>query len=560
MVKHNNIVIIGGTACGPKAAARARRCDQEARITIIEQGDSLSTATCGLPYYISGVIENENVLSAIQPNYFQNIMDTQVLTRTKALAIDRKAHTVDIVNLDTKQHSTMGYDRLILATGSTPMKIKTDRQYPEGIFTLTTIGDANAIRNYIRQLNTKEVVIVGAGLIGLEMAESFVSLGLSVTILEALDWILPKLLDFEVVAYVEKHLRDCGVKVLFGQRVTGFLGDENGRVSRVITSDTEYEAGLVLLSLGVRPEVSLARDAGLTIGTTGGISVNQYLQTNDPDIYAGGDCVENVNLITSERMLAPMGSTANKHGRTIGTNITGGSETFPGVLGTAIAKVFDYNVGRVGLTESQAQETGYDTVMSLVPSNEHATYYPGNRNFLVKLIAAKTNNKLLGVQVVGPGDTAKRIDVLVTALTFGATTDDLANLDLAYAPPYNSAMEPLHNAANVIGNKQSGYARTLNPMEVRGKLDNGDDFVLLDVRSQGEWDMYRVEARQARLLPLPELRQRLGELSRDEEIVIICLTSIRAYQAQLILDNAGFKDVKFVDGSIMSWPYDVYYP
>ena len=367
MVKHNNIVIIGGTACGPKAAARARRCDQEARITIIEQGDSLSTATCGLPYYISGVIENENVLSAIQPNYFQNIMDTQVLTRTRALAIDRKAHTVDIVNLDTNQHSTMGYDRLVLATGSTPMKIKTDKQYPEGIFTLTTIGDANAIRNYILEMNTKDVVIVGAGLIGLEMAESFVSLGLSVTILEALDWVLPKLLDFEVAAYIEKHLRDCGVKVLFGQRVTGFKGDTNGNVNKVMVGDKGIDAGMVLLSLGVRPNSALAKEAGLTIGTSGGIAVNEFLLTSDPDIYAIGDCMENWDRITSRKRTYQTATSGATMGRIAATNLIRGNVLpHQGTVMPFVTQVFNYEVGTIGFTETYAREQGLNAVCNIM--------------------------------------------------------------------------------------------------------------------------------------------------------------------------------------------------
>ncbi len=558
MVNQNHIVLIGGTACGPKAAARARRCDPAARITIIEQGEDLSTATCGLPYYVSGVIQNEDNMVAQQPDYFESTMDMEVLTETRATAIDPKAHTVEIIDLETKQCSTIEYDKLVLATGSTPVVPDWEGKDLDGIFTLTDIPDANAIRAYLSNLgNKKEVVIVGAGLIGLEMAEAFVSLECNVTILEALDRVLPTLLDSDIAAQVEKHLQDRGVRVICGRPVTGFQGDENGRVRKVMTKDTEFETDLVLLALGVRPDVPLAKDAGLTIGSTGGISVNQYLQTSEPDIYAGGDCVENINLITRKPVLAPMGSTANKHGRIIGTNVTGAKDTFPGVLGTAIVKVFDYNVGRVGLNESQAQEAGYDTVISIVPSPEHADYYPGARDIIVKLVAEKSTGKLLGGQVVGTGDTAKRIDVLATALTFGATVEDLANIDLAYAPPYNSALDPLHHAANVIRNKQSGFARTLTPAEVKNKLEKGDRFVLLDVRSPLEWTVQRIEAEQVRLIPLTELRRRLGELFRDEEIVIYCRTSVRAYQAQRILDGAGFKNVKFMDGSLDAWPYDV---
>ena len=557
MPEQNRIVIIGGTACGPKSAARARRCDPAARITIIEQKENLSTATCGLPYYVSGVIPGESGLVARQVDYFRNVFDMEVLTGTRALTIDPAARTVATLDLKTQKRATLGYDHLVLATGAVPAMPNLEGKDLQGIFTLTGIPDAGAIRSYIAGLENKEVVIVGAGLIGLEMAEAFTARGLKVTVLEALDWPLPALLDFDIAAHVAKHLRAKGVNLVCGQRVTGFLGDKNGRVQKVKVGEKELDAGLVLLALGVRPDATLAREAGLAIGATGGLAVNESLQTSDPAIYAGGDCVEVVNLVTGKKALVPLGSTANKHGRIIGSNVTGGRETFPGVLGTAIAKVFDFNVGRVGCSESPAREAGFDVVTALVPSFDHATYYPGAREITLKLVADQATGKLLGGQAVGTGDTAKRIDVLATALTFGAGVDDLAQLDLAYAPPYNSAMDPLHNAANVIRNKLAGYARALTPAQVKKKLEDDKDFVLLDVRSPVEWQAERIESRQTRLLPLPELRQRLDELPRDREIVVLCRTSIRAYQAQRILDGAGFPDVKFVDGSLAGWPYEV---
>jgi len=554
---NKKIVIIGGTACGPKAAARVRRCDQQAQITLVEQEAELSVATCGLPYYVSGVIENRLELVQRGPDFFKDVMDIEVLTRTRAVAIDRKARRVEVLNLAKNHTSTIEYDKLVLATGSTPIVPDWKGRKLKGIFTLSRIEEAQAIRQLVSPRKVNKAVIIGAGLIGLEMAEALVSQGVEVNVVEALDWALPTLLDFEVAAYLAKHLREKGVKLLFGQRVNGFEGDEKGWVSKVLTENMELETDLALLAIGVKPNVGLAKDAGLSIGDSGGIVVNSYLQTQDTDIYAGGDCVENTNMITGKKILAPLGSTANKHGRVIGTNITGGDETFPGVLGTSIAKVFDYNVGRVGLSQSQAEQAGYEVITALVPGYEHATYYPKGKEILVKLVAEKANGRLLGGQVVGPGDTAKRIDVLATALAFGASVYDLANTDLAYAPPYNSALDPLHNAANVIRNKQEGLARTLTPMEVSAKLKNNDAFIFLDVRSPAEWEAFRIEAPQAKLLPLRELRARLDELPKDAEIVIVCHTSVRAYQAQRILDGAGFKNVKFIDGSIAAWPYDI---
>ena len=556
MSEKRHIVVIGGTACGPKAAARARRCDPKARITIIEQGENISSATCGLPYYISGAIRGEEQLVARKPDFFTKVMDIEVLIQTKAISIDRKAHRVSLLDLKTNKVTTIPYDKLVLATGSTPVIPEIEGINLKGIFTLSKVEDAIAIRRLITEGRVKRVVIVGAGLIGLEGAEAFSSAGCEVTLVEALDWILPELLDFEVARHVEKHLKAKGVELLLGQRVTGFEGDKDGWVHRVKTSGKEIETDLVLIAIGIRPNIELAKEAGLTIGSTGGVAVNEYLQTSDPDIYAGGDCVENKSLITGKEILAPLGSTANKHGRVIGTNVTSGCETFPGVTHTAICKVFDYNVARVGLSETQAEKAGFEVFTGLVPGWEYATYYPGGKDILVKLIAEQKSGRILGGQVAGPGEAAKRVDVLATAITFGATVDDLANLDLAYAPPYNSALDPLHHAANLIRNKRDGLARTLSPMEVKARLDGDDSFILLDVRSKKEWERVRLQVPQAKLLPLDELRERTSELPKDKEIVIFCRTSVRAYQAQRILDGDALKEIKFMEGSLASWPYD----
>ncbi|MBN1161530.1 MAG: FAD-dependent oxidoreductase [Dehalococcoidales bacterium] len=555
MSRQNNIIIIGGTACGPKAAARARRLDSNARITIIEQRDNLSSATCGLPYFLSGVVKEGDLIQR-DNNFFRNGLKMTVFTGTRAVSINPKAKSVEIADIKTDKHQTLEYDRLVIATGATPTVPNWEGKDLKGIFTLSNIPDAVGIRRYVSGLKNKKAVIVGAGLIGLEAAENLVAMGLKVTVLEMLGWPLPTLLDKEIAFQLEKHLKSRGIKLMFGQRVTGFKGDKAGKVNKVMVGDTAIDAGMVLLSLGVRPNVSLAKEAGLKIGTTGGIAVNEYLQTSDPDIYAGGDCAEMVNIVTGKKTLVPMGSTANKHGRVIGTNVTGGKDTFPGVVGTGVVKVFDLNVGRTGLNEAQAKEAGYDIVTSLVPSEEHATYYPGAKDILVKLVAEKVSGRLLGGQVIGRGEAAKRTDVLATALTMGATMDDVANLDLGYAPPYNSAMDPLHHAANVIRNKQAGYARAISPQELKRKLDKNKKFVLLDVRFPMEWKEQRIETPQTKLLPLPELYKRMNELDKDDEIVIYCKTSIRAYQAQRILNDAGYKNVYFVDGSLDAWPYE----
>ncbi|MDD4859318.1 MAG: FAD-dependent oxidoreductase [Dehalococcoidales bacterium] len=557
MTERKKIVIIGGLACGPKAAARARRCDPSAKITIIEQEENLSLATCGFPYFISGAISRANDLIQRKNDHFQDVMGIDVLSSTRAISIDRSAHKVTCTDLKSGRQSDIVYDKLVLATGSIPVVPNLPGVNLPGIFVLKNLDHAKAIHDSLISGKVKNAVVIGAGPLGLEVAEALVTRGVKTTVVEALDWVMPTLLDFEIAAQVGKHLRTKGVDLLFGQRVTGFENDAGGRVSKVITRDSAIEAQLVLLAIGVKPNVTLAKEAGLKTGATGGIEVDAHLRTSDADIFAGGDCVENTNLITGHKVLTPLGSTANKHGRVIGSNVTGGEETFPGVLCTGIAKVFNFNVGRVGLNESQAKAAGFDVVTSLIPGNEYASYYPNGKEILVKVVADKRSGRLLGGQVAGPGDAAKRIDVLATALTFGASVDDLANIDLAYAPPYNSALDPLHNAANVIRNKQSGLAKALSPMEVKELIDKGEDFVFLDVRESAEWKARRIDALQVKLLPASVLRTQLGSLPKNKKIITFCRTSIRAYKAQRTLEGEGFTDVSFVEGSITAWPYDV---
>jgi len=550
------IVVIGGVACGPKAASRARRCDPRAKITIIEQGKLISYAGCGLTYYISGVLEGQDTLLTRTPWYFKKVMDIDVLTRTQVLDINRGTHQVETLNLKTGQRAVIDYDKLVLATGATPIVPPLEGRDLKGVFTLNTIQDADAILSFVASQKVQRVVIVGAGLIGIEAAEALVSRGVNVTVVEVLDWVLPTLLDTEVAAFLTRHLEEKGVNLLPSQKVIGFEGDEDRRVRCVLIDNARVEADLVLLAIGVRPNVKLAQDAGLAIGTTGAISINDYLETSDPDIYAGGDCVENTSLITGSKVYTPMGSTANKHGRVIGTNVTGGRDRFPGVLGTVMLKAFDYNVGRVGLSENEAREAGFEVVTALVPAPDHAHYYPGSEEILVKLVADVNTHRILGGQVVGRGEAAKRNDVLVTALALGCKAETLANLDLGYAPPYSSAMDPLHHAANVILNKCSRLAKALSPAEVKTKMDRGEDFIFLDIREMSEWQEWRIEAPQVKLLPQTILREQLDQLPKDKEIITFCLRSVRAYQAQRTLEGTGFRYVKFMDGSLIAWPYE----
>ena len=551
------ILIIGGVACGPKAAARARRCDPDARITIVEQGSLISYASCGLPYYVSGTIQRRGALLVRSAQDFANISEIDVLLATRADEIDRSAHSVRVTNMVTGERSALEYDKLVIATGANAVMPRIEGRDLRGIYPLKNVPDADLMLAEITGGAVKKVVIVGAGLIGIEMCDVLVSRGLQVTVVEAMDRVLPGALDEEIASPLGRYLARKGVDLRLGERVVRFEGQE-GKVQRVVTDSRAVDADIVVVAVGVRPNVELARQAGLLLGPTGAIAVTDAMLTNDPDIYAGGDCTENTHLVTGAKVFMPMGSTANKHGRIIGTNVTGGHETFPGVAGTTVVKAMGYHVGRTGLGEKDARDAGFDVVTALVGGTDRPNYYPGSRDMILKLIADRNTGRVLGGQATGWGEVVKRIDVLATAITMGSTLDNLANLDLGYAPPYNSPIDLLEQAANVIKNKLDGRADGLTPAQLKTELDSKEDFVLLDVRSQREWDTWRLDDPRARLVPQNALLQKLGELPRDRRIVTFCRGGTRAYQAALTLRSAGFEGVRFTEGSMLAWPYDCF--
>lgn len=553
-----NIVVIGGGACGLKAACRARRRDPDAEITVIEASKYPSLGRCGLPYYVGGIVNSiddlrKTLAGAVRDaDYFKSIKNIDVLIETKAEKIDRNRKVVHIVKKDGSTDE-IPYDYLVISTGARPVRLNLPNADAEGVVTLFDPDDAETILNLWEEEALDKAVIIGGGLIGLEMAEAFSRLNVDVTIVEIKDHILPALLDREMAMLVQSYLVEKGIKVLTGSRVTEIIA-RDGKVAGVKVNGKEIEAQLVLMAVGVRPNVELAKDAGLTIGETGAIKVNERLQTSDPNIYAGGDCVENIHLITGKPIYMPLGTIANKHGRVIGDNITGGNSTFPGVLGTTIFKVLDLNVARTGLSEKQAKELGYEVITALVPGPDRSHYYPGQKPIRIKLIADAKSGRILGAQIVGFGVVDKRIDVVATAIQMKATIYDLANLDLAYAPPYSTALDTLIHAANVVKNKMDGLYQTISSYEVKSKLERGEDIVILDVRTEEEYRKFKkIESEKVIRIPLKELRKSIDKLPKDKEIIIVCQIGNRAYEAQRILQGYGFKNVKVMEGGMAFW-------
>jgi len=553
------LLIIGGAATGPTAAARARRLSSDAQITIVEQGAYLSYAGCGLPYFLAGLVPEVNDLRKTIPGtvrdvrFFQDYKDVQALTRTRAEAIDRERKTVVVVKLDTGERSELEYDKLVLATGARPARPAIPG--PDlRVFPMHSIDDAVAVRELIASGQVKQAVVVGAGYIGLEVSDALVNNRIRTTLLEAAPQVLPGLLDPEMAAVVAKQIKHPLLELHTRTPVKALEGDDDGTVRRVVTPGGSFEADMVLVDTGLRPNVELAKTAGLAIGATGAIAVNEYMQTSDPDIYAGGDCVESEHLLTGQKVFMPLGSVASKHGRVIGSNVVGGRERFRGLLGTTVLQAFDCNIARTGLSEQQAREAGIDTVVALISGMDCAHFYPLHAPIVLKLIADRESGRILGAQAVGQGEAVKRTDVLATAITLGATVEDVAGLDLGHAPPFAPVVDPIILAANVVRNKLAGVAHGQSPLEVKARLADGEDFILLDVRGADVFAAGHIQDSRVLSMPLGTLRTRMASLPRDKAIVTLCSLGVSSYNAQCILSGAGFEDVSFVEGGLKAWP------
>lgn len=550
--KNKRIVIIGGVAAGTKAAAKARRLDPNAEIAIYTDEAYISYAGCGQPYYIGGEILIKDDLLARTPEQFETATQIRIRAKHRATRIEPQKKTVDVLDLDANQPQTVPYDALVIATGALPIVPRIPGTDLPGVFAIRTLPDAEAIRARIDSNRVKEAVVVGGGYIGLEMAENLVKQKVNVTLVEKEPQLAP-LFDEEVAGHIRNTLLQQGVHIMTGCALESIHGSNESGVTGVTLAGKEIPADLVILSVGVRPNVQLAKEAGIELGSTGAIKVNSRMQTNFPDIYAGGDCAETVQMATGKPAWIPLGSTANKQGRVIGINITGGNASFPGVLGTCIFRVFTLSIAKTGLSEKEAKREGIDYEAAIVPVDDKPHYMPGGQKVIVKLLAERSTRRLIGAEVWGRGKVDKVIDTLATCLYFKGTVDDAMQLDLAYAPPFAPALGNAITAANVLQNKLDGHTEGILPLDVEKKDERGDkDFVFVDVRPPEMQSQVCLEHTIS--IPLMALRKRFEELPKDQLIVTSCMVGLNAAQAYRILKQLGFKNVKYMDGGITAWP------
>ena len=554
------VVVIGGVACGPKAAARLKRCNPHAQVTLIEKGHDISYGGCGLPYFVGSTVKELKDLMTTSweavrtPEFMKETKDIDTLLGWEATKIDREAKTVEVKDLHSDEVKVLPYDKLVIATGADNFKPPIANIDAKGVFGMKTPDDAVAMQSYIKEHGVEKAVVIGAGLIGMECAEAYSDWGVEVTVIEMQSWIFPQMLDKEMASVFQNYLESEDMNFMLETKVEAFEVDDEGKVCAVVTDKGTVEAQMVLVAAGVRPVVKLAQDCGLEVGRA--IIVNEYCQTSDPDIYAGGDCVMVKNIVSGELMYAPMGSTANKHGRIIGTNIARGNvETMPGVVGTSIVKMFDWSAGKVGLGERDCQRLGIEYVTCIVPGPDITHFMPGKKIIMTRLLAEKATGKILGVQIVGPGRVDKRIDTMAAAITLGVTADQLSKMDLAYAPPFSSAVDNLLVAGNVMKNTLDGMAHSIRYYDVLEKLDS-DDVVFVDLRTAHERAQKALPAKHQIHIPIEELRARANEVPKDKEAIVFCIFSTRGFEGQLILEQAGHPNVKFIQGGIQFWPFD----
>ncbi len=537
------VVIVGGVAGGASAAARIRRLDEHAQITVFEKSGYMSYANCGLPYYIGGVIENPAALTLQTPESFYKRFRVDVKVLHEVTSVNPEKKTVSVTNLRTGESFEESYDKLVLSPGAKPVVPDMPGVDSDKIFTLRTVEDTFRIREFVEENKPKTAVMVGGGFISLEMAENLCEMGVETTIVQRPDHLL-KTIDFDMASFVHAKFRQHGVKLVLGGNVTGFEESENGL--NVLLKDSEpLKADMVILAIGVSPDSTLAKSAGLELGMKGSIITNDRMETSVKDIYAVGDVVQVKHAVSGEDAVISLAGPANKQGRIAADNICGGDSHYKGSMGSSVVKVFDMTVASTGLTEKAAKTAGMDYDKVILSPGSHASYYPGAKVMTMKVIFEKKTLKLLGAQIVGADGVDKSIDVLATAISAGMAADELKDLDLSYAPPYSSAKAPVNMAGFMIENIASGKIKQFHWDEV-ADLPRDGSVNLLDARFVREYSGGNAEGFVN--IPVDELRERISELEKGKPVYVMCQSGLRSYIACRILEQEGFDCYNFSGG------------
>ncbi len=554
------IVIIGGSAAGPKAAAKARRMDEFAEIIIFQKGEDLSMASCGYPYYVGGFFDDRNKLLCTptgvvrDPKFYWNAKGIKANINTEITKIDRSNKTVEYVDLLTGEKGIQHYDKLVITTGAIPNMPPIPGTDLEGITTLQSMQDADYLRKIRDEGKVKKAVVIGGGLIGIETLEALNLAGIELTMIELLPQLLT-FLDWKMAKLVENYLK-TKANVITKNGVAEFLGIDGKLTGVKLQNGTEIPCELAVVAIGVKPNIKLAKEAGLHIGNLGGITVNEYMQTSDANIYAAGDCCEIKNIITGKNVLAPYGDLANLEGRVVGQNVIMGNKVvFQGTQQTGICKLFDYGIGITGLAESKAKEEDINFIKVVNASPDKPGFMDG-KLLITKLLADSKNGTILGAQCIGPGDVSKQLAIWATAIKGKLTINDMINADFPYAPPFSLAIDHSIATAHILQNKIDGIFKGISSLELKERLDKNENIYILDVRGADEYEQMRLGIGET-LIPLGMLRKRIGELPQDKEteIVTYCKISLRGYEAAVLLKAHGYNNVKVMEGGIMGWPF-----
>lgn len=537
------VLIVGGVAGGASTATRLRRLDEKAEIVMFERGEYVSYANCGLPYHIGGVISERDRLFVQTVEGFTSRFNIDVRIQSEVTSIDLKAKAVTVYDRAKDKTYTESYDKLVLSTGAEPIKPPIPGIANEKIMSLRTVLDMDAIKNYIDEHKPQKAVVIGGGFIGLEMVENLHEAGLSVTVVEKANQVMTPI-DYTMATMVHQHLKSKGVGLMLDENVVGFE-DDGSQMRVVLESKKELAADFVILSIGVRPEVRLASEAGLEIGSTGGVKVDAYMQSSDKDVYALGDAVEVLNPVIGKPMLIPLAGPANKQGRIVANNLAEGNKyEYKGTIGTSIAKVFDLTVAAAGASSKLLDREQIPHLVSYTHSNSHAGYYPESLPLSIQINFSPTDGKLLGAQVVGYDGVDKRIDLLAEVIRRGGTIYDLQEIEHAYAPPYSSAKDPVNMAGFVAENILKGAVKFIHWHQLDKLIDEGA--VLIDVRTKEEFEMGHLPY--ALNIGVDELRSRLDEIPKGKPVVLYCAIGLRGYLASRILLQNGYNEVYNLSG------------